>query len=122
MIETELAWAAGAFEGEGCVTRRPGKDRTYIRLAITQNGGPEAVAFLQRFCDAVGRGHVLGPYDYSANGLGTKPRYVVAIEGQDDAHAVMESMSAYMTPGNPKTAKYEQLAEAQRSERGERTS
>lgn len=54
-LDTELAWAAGFFDGEGYCgsARRP-------KLVISQNE-PET---LYRFQAAVGIGKVTGPYDY----------------------------------------------------------
>lgn len=101
----ELAWAAGAFEGEGCITFKTTKGRRYAQLTISQHGGDEAVAFLQRFVDAVGFGRVLGPYEKNT-GLGTKPRYLVQLQSQKQVAAVVSALEPYMTPLSPKLTKY----------------
>ncbi len=60
-ILTERAWAAGFFDGEGNVVRR--KDNGII-VQIDQVDRDS----LDRFREAVGAGHVLGPYGpYQAN-------------------------------------------------------
>lgn len=53
----EIAWAAGFFEGEGCIS--PRRDGT-ITVSIGQNW--ENVESLRRFCDALGIGSLYGPY------------------------------------------------------------
>jgi len=55
--ERSIAWAAGLFEGEGCVyssTQTPPQPRLQIRMC---DRGP-----LDRFCLIVGYGKVHGPY------------------------------------------------------------
>jgi len=125
--ELELAWAAGIFEGEGTVSAARPRTGLRIRAAVTQNGGEEAKALLERFVRAVGQGSVLGPYDYSrrysASNLGTKPRYVVQYQTETKVRALMAELHPYLTPNSPKWNKYcDLLAEAQRESGGERTS
>jgi hypothetical protein len=50
----EIAWAAGLFEGEGCITITGGQP--YMRLNSTDEDTP------RRFCEIVGAGKVYGPY------------------------------------------------------------
>ena len=59
----EIVWAAGFFDGEGCITYSASGSpqathKHYLRLIITQTD-PEP---LLRFAAAVGAGNVLGPY------------------------------------------------------------
>lgn len=70
--ETELAWAAGFFDGEGSAVLSPSAGgKLYARVSIGQNTR-EA---LDRFCAAVGVGKVYGPYTsnvpfkYQVNGV-----------------------------------------------------
>lgn len=61
-MKTELAWAAGFFDGEGCVTyvRHQKKQTTRaLRINITQRHDE----VLHRFKAAVRSGSVNGPYD-----------------------------------------------------------
>lgn len=68
MIQTELAWAAGFFDGEGTIWRQapkrsgeasPRGGRGYLRLSIQQTDRQ----VLDRFHAAVGgAGKVVGPY------------------------------------------------------------
>jgi hypothetical protein len=50
----EIAWAAGLFEGEGCMTVSGGQPM--MRLNSTDEDTP------QRFCEIVAAGKVYGPY------------------------------------------------------------
>jgi len=109
VCDTELAWAAGLFEGEGTITAKRQRGRVYLRLAVTQNGGDEAREILRRFVRAVEWGAVLGPYDYSHKSLGKKPRWVVAIQSDEGVRGVMKQLRPFLSPYSPKLAKYEAL-------------
>ena len=127
MSDTELAWAAGVFESEGTVSAARPRNRLRIRAAVTQNGGEEAKAFLERFVRAVGQGKVLGPYDYSnryaSSSLGKKPRYVVQYQTEEKVRELLCALRPYLTPNSPKWCRYlELLAETQREKGGERIS
>lgn len=87
-----------------------------IRAAVSQNGGPEAKAFLDRFVAAVGQGQVNGPYDYSYSSLGSKPRYVVQYQTEAKVAALIEALAPYLTPGSPKLARYHELLDELASE------
>lgn len=66
MNDLDLAWAAGLFEGEGCISmRREGRKR----LSVTLSSSDEDV--VRRFYEVVGVGTVLGPYRPS----NAKPHY-----------------------------------------------
>lgn len=49
--ETERAWAAGFFDGEGWIGSRRTKDYTYLKIAVTQTG---TTSTLERFNAAIG--------------------------------------------------------------------
>ena len=95
MSETELAWAAGFFDGEGCshVARSTKPNVSpYVRLAVAQKErGP-----LFRFQDAVGTGTINGPY-------GGGVSYWSA-GGRLQARAVMEKLWPYLS--EPKRDQY----------------
>jgi hypothetical protein len=63
--ETELAWAAGFFDGEGCTTiiKRKKEAHHNERWYICVSVGQSEPTTLQRFCDAVGVGSVQGPWE-----------------------------------------------------------
>lgn len=62
--KAQLAWAAGLFEGEGCISvggsrsRRGGRNRTYMLLSLKMTD--EDV--VRHFAEVVGHGRVNGPY------------------------------------------------------------
>lgn len=57
MKATELAWAAGFFDGEGCTSIKQGS-RISLRLSVGQTNQ----ITLKRFQNAVGYGTINGPY------------------------------------------------------------
>lgn len=60
--EAEIAWAAGLFEGEGCVSvQRPkhAPNVVQVRLQVTSTDRD----VLEKFADAIGCGRLYGPYD-----------------------------------------------------------
>jgi LAGLIDADG endonuclease len=69
MKKTEIAWAAGFFDGEGCITitkTRSGKfkyNHHCLRASIAQ----VYKGSLDRFQSVIKRGRVRGPYKYGAN-------------------------------------------------------
>ena len=67
-MNTETAWAAGFFDGEGCVSStvsRNGKGYRYAQINVSIGQVHREV--LDRFCVAVGMGKVYGPYLKSGN-------------------------------------------------------
>src|SRR5438128_9930242 len=54
--ETELAWAAGLFEGEGCITFDKRDARAYARVKMCDQEP------LQRFAQIIQVGKLYGPY------------------------------------------------------------
>jgi hypothetical protein len=73
----EIAWAAGLFEGEGCLTRRDGDP--VARLNSTDEETP------RRFCEIVQVGRVYGPYRQDKR---RKPFWVWVAYGWDAYDAV----------------------------------
>ena len=70
----EIAWAAGIFEGEGCITESNG--RLVTRISNTDG------SVLERFRDIVDAGTVYGPYDpYERDGFRRKPVFVWLADG-----------------------------------------
>ena len=60
----DLAWAAGFFDGEGCVTFNRSRGRNSIVVSIRQHH-PEV---LEKFARVVGVGKVSGPYKSGSGG------------------------------------------------------
>lgn len=75
---SEIAWAAGLFDGEGSVSahaegkpRKDGTSRVYAKLYV----GNTDRRLLDRFQEAVGCGKVRGPYGRKSRGRQIKPMY-----------------------------------------------
>lgn len=73
---SELAWAAGLFDGEGTATTCRGRPR----LAVQMNDEHS----VRRFAAAIGTGRVYGPYVHAGrDGYTRQPRYVWLAEGDE---------------------------------------
>lgn len=101
----QLAWAAGIFDGEGCVTWSNGRTRRTLRLSVAQSGSPEIP---ERFRASVGLGNVNGPYGPYGNKSSRLPQYQWNANGAD-AHTVMQLLWPYLS--TTKREKYEALRE-----------
>ena len=62
---TDIVWAAGLFEGEGCIAQHT-KGSGYRKLVISMTDSD----VMERFVDVVGYGNLRGPYNYNT---GYKP-------------------------------------------------
>lgn len=71
--ETELAWAAGFFDGEGsttvtkCNPKAKARDRDRPQVGLRVSLAQVELEPLERFHAAVGVGRVRGPYQYSTD-------------------------------------------------------
>lgn len=78
---TELAWAAGFFDGEGCTTQCRWSPTIYV----SQNDRE----VLDRFQAAVGLGKVRGPYRRSKSSYKPEsPRYIFHTSGATTAEVL----------------------------------
>ena len=98
-MPSDLAWAAGFFDGEGSTylnhihrnsaSRRPNGN---LRVKIGQSGEDGRVV-LERFRAAVGVGVIRGPYKLSGN-----RQVVFAFDASgDDALRVLEQLDPYLS-------------------------
>jgi hypothetical protein len=90
-LKEQIAWAAGVFEGEGCITT-DGNNRFQLRV---DNTDEEVV---QRFAAIVEAGRVYGPYrqDNARDGHVRKPFWAwVAFE--DEAFAVVDMLAPWLS-------------------------
>ena len=79
MQQTELAWAAGLFDGEGS-TYSTNARYPLVRVCVTQNDRE----VLDRFIEALGVSRVYGPYlAESKKRFGSKPYFMVQIQKQE---------------------------------------
>ena len=95
--QTELAWAAGFFDGEGSSCKPAKHLPNSTRMIISQRERTT----LDRFHDAVGVGGVLGPYrDHSA--FSGKPYWVWIVSAFDDVQTAALRLWPYLS--DPKRA------------------
>jgi hypothetical protein len=87
--EEEIAWAAGIFEGEGCLTEVAG------RFTLKVNNTDEEV--IRRFDEVVQFGRVYGPYRNSErDGYRRKP-FWAWVASDYDALDVMNMLAPWLT-------------------------
>src|SRR4051812_7873246 len=92
--EAEIAWAAGLFEGEGCISYiRPWGREPDIQVALVMTD--EDV--VRRFDEIVDRGHVYDPYHPPSAGPRRKPFWRWAAIG-DPAHDVVDLLGPWLSP------------------------
>jgi hypothetical protein len=91
--ETEIAWAAGLFEGEGSITYIPRGLHPDLQVAI--NMTDEDV--VRRFEAVVDRGRVYGPYHPPSHGDRRKPFWRWMATG-DAGHDVLDALDLWLSP------------------------
>ena len=87
----ELAWAAGFFEGEGCISAVPrahGGHRFQIQICQVDTEP------LERFRLAVGVGSLFGPYQYKGN---RQPHYRFQTASFEDTQAVIAMLWRWLS-------------------------
>jgi hypothetical protein len=88
--DTELAWAAGFFDGEGSIMLKAHRVRwREIVMSLTQ----AELTTLTRFRQAVGQGRIHGPYVYKQR----KPHWRWTVEGSDRCGDVLEKLWPYLS-------------------------
>lgn len=97
--ETELAWAAGFFDGEGYVGTSKSGRYLNIRCAIGQSYSPET---LYRFLSAVGVGKVVGPFKRANREHGDY--WIWRCSGTNQSKAVFDKLLPFLS--GPKTEQY----------------
>lgn len=103
-MNIELAWAAGFFDGEGCINlmKRKNGNKPTLQLAIGQSYSKET---LERFYQAVGNiGKVYGPYKPKNPNHGIQWKY--RAHG-DEARKVVALLEPYLCTA--KLDKYSQV-------------
>ncbi len=81
-----IEWAAGLFEGEGCITCGKIKQRlNSIRVQLTMSSSDRDV--LEKFAIAINCGRVLGPYP--GQRVGNKNRYNWHVQNMRDCLYVL---------------------------------
>lgn len=88
-----LAWAAGLFEGEGCITlsgKPPSGKRVVLELGMTDED------VVKKFHAIVGVGHVGGPYHPSTRPNHHKPHWRWTVTGGRQAQAVLAALWPFL--------------------------
>lgn len=88
-MREDIAWAAGFFEGEGCVAK--GAKCKFIAI---NNTDPEPLA---RFHAAVGVGRVRGPYGPYNNGISKKPYWTWSAANFEHRQAAIAMMWPWLS-------------------------
>jgi hypothetical protein len=104
----EVAWAAGLFEGEGCIHADRKLGRIRLRFTVTSTD----LDVLERFEQAVGCGSISGPYWQPKS---TKPTYSWKARKPDDVRHLSALLRPYL--GQRRLARLEELESEQRSQR-----
>jgi len=85
---TDIVWAAGLFEGEGCICAPPSKPRQrmlYIKMTDKD--------VMQRFVSVVGYGNLTGP-NWSKNS--TKPGWQWSIEKKPEVLRILKMLLPHL--------------------------
>lgn len=101
----ELAWAAGFFDGEGCVCCDHYANRAYIRLSLAQ--AEQGDKILQRFNQAIGGiGKVHGPFKASngTNAPSPKLQWALRLNGLEKVQAAIAMLWPFLS--EPKREQY----------------
>lgn len=87
-MSTELAWAAGFFDGEGTFYRRSRRSRKEFNIEVSQRDR----RVLDRFNEAVGHGKVI-----NRNGRGaTKPHFMWVCYRREDVYSTVNKLWPYL--------------------------
>lgn len=91
---SEIAWAAGFFEGEGNVYVPPANQGRGLRLTVAQSSDDGPPATLLRFRAVVGVGSItpLGP-----SHLSVKQRWAWRVQRRSEAENVLRLLAPYLT-------------------------
>jgi hypothetical protein len=92
--ETEVAWAAGFFDGEGNCAYYP--DCRHFRMTIEQ-ASVEKPAVLVRFRKIVGCGRIGGPYTPPSRKKNWTPVWRIACHNAADVQKVMDLLYPYLS-------------------------
>jgi hypothetical protein len=84
-------WAAGLYEGEGCMYARPGgSGSSYLQMTVSSNDRD----VLERFREVVSVGRIRGPVLRSQ----CQPHYVWRAGARDDVLHVVGMLWAFLSP------------------------
>ena len=90
--EIDIAWAAGLFEGEGCLSQRKGDDRWCLEILMTDKD------VLEKFADLLGL-TINGPYETKntrGTGVKWKDHYRVGTSARDKVFKIVCEIYPYL--------------------------
>jgi hypothetical protein len=90
MRDEEIAWAAGLFEGEGCITEVNG------RFAVAVTNTDEWV--IRRFADIVEVGRSYGPYRNSENDGHIRKPFWSWTAHEEDGFDLLQMLGSWLSP------------------------
>jgi hypothetical protein len=93
--QTELAWAAGFFDGEGSTTAGHYRDRNHLQRQITMSVAQIDIIPLLRFKEAVQGGNIIGPYQQKKTQLGRKEQWRWRTAGKD-VKVILDKLWPYL--------------------------
>ena len=107
-MNIEHAWAAGFWDGEGCVSVSHKGKHSSPRIVVQIAQVDRRV--LDRFQAAVGYGNVLGPYTHKNKNA--QPYYIWRVEGVPHLNKIRDILSPYL--GEVKLAQIDKALEERR--------
>jgi LAGLIDADG-like domain len=87
--EERVAWAAGLFEGEGCVTNADGR----VNLRVTNTD----LDVLEQFAAFVGGGKVYGPYVNSSKDGHRRKLFFVWVCYEPEAGRIFRRLALFLS-------------------------
>jgi hypothetical protein len=93
--ETDIAWAAGIFEGEGTIGKNGGKGRRSRQVIVAMSD----LDVLEKLQQVLGVGAVRGPY---LRDVTRKPMYAWRVSARQDVQSVLNALLPYL--GERRTA------------------
>ena len=78
---TDIVWAAGLFEGEGCIYINP--TRIYVQLIINMTD----LDVMERYVDVVGHGNLNGPFWSNKS---TKPYWRTTVSKSSEVQRILK--------------------------------
>lgn len=91
-----IAWAAGLFEGEGCITTQKGRAGRLDLISTDQD-------VIRKFYAIVGVGRVNGPYRPNSS-LGHKPQWRWSVSGFENIQALLAAFWTFLCERRRKRA------------------
>ena len=93
---TELAWAAGLFDGEGSAFVSGAAMRAFVKLEVPQSSAVGVPETLVRFREAIGAGAIGGPYP-PRSPWSRLPQYRWSLGARDEVARVLAALWPWLS-------------------------